>query len=337
MRIRRIIESLLAIALSFPLVAASASGEDLPKLGADAKRVSISGLSSGAFMAVQYDVAFSASTIGVGVVAGGPYNCSYVNMVGITTCMQGSPSGAASYNAAIGFQTLGKIDPIAHIAKQKVYLFSGTSDSVVKQSVMDAVRDFYQMLKVPAASLIYMNTTDAGHAFISQDFGNGCNTNQAPYVNECSVGGALYDQPAAILGHIYGTLKPKANALSAQPVAFDQTTYAGPTSSMAAAGYLYVPAACRGAGAKCAVHVVFHGCLQSAESVGDAVYAKLGYNEWADTNGIIVLYPQVNKNVVPVNPNGCWDWWGYSGLDFQTQSGTQIAAIHAMVKTLTSQ
>ncbi|WP_218647566.1 hypothetical protein [Sphingobium lactosutens] len=52
-------------------------------MGADPARISISGLSSAAFMAVQYDVAFSASTIGVGVVAGGPYNCVYVNVGGI--------------------------------------------------------------------------------------------------------------------------------------------------------------------------------------------------------------------------------------------------------------
>ena len=51
---------------------AARSADQLPALGADAGRISVSGFSSGGFMAVQYDVAFSASTIGVGVVAGGP-------------------------------------------------------------------------------------------------------------------------------------------------------------------------------------------------------------------------------------------------------------------------
>ena len=335
MRFRRAIRSSLSIILSLPL-ASAAWGAELPKLGADPNKVSISGLSSGAFMAVQYDVAFSASTMGVGVVAGGPYNCTYVNLGGTKTCMEGSPIGIASYNAALGFAMWGQINPVANIAKQKVYLFSGTSDIVVKQSVMDSVRDFYRLAKVPAANLVYENKSDAGHAFISDAFGNACATNQPPYVNECTVGGSPYDQPAAILGHIYGPLKPKTKTLSAQPIPFDQTPYARPLSSLASTGYLYVPANCRIAGTKCAVHVVFHGCLQSAESVGDAVYAKLGYNEWADANDIIVLYPQVNKNILPINPNGCWDWWGYSGLNFQTKSGTQLQAIHAMVERLTS-
>ena len=33
-----------------------------------------------------------------------------------------------------------------------------------------------------------------------------------------------------------------------------------------------------------------------------------GYNNWADNNKLLVLYPQVNKSVIPSNPEGCWDW-----------------------------
>ena len=41
--------------------------------GADSTQVSISGLSSGAFMAVQLHVAYSKSIMGLGVVAGGMF------------------------------------------------------------------------------------------------------------------------------------------------------------------------------------------------------------------------------------------------------------------------
>lgn len=325
-----------SILLSFASVPALAA-DKLPALHADAARVSVSGLSSGAFMAVQYDVAFSSSVIGVGVVAGGPYNCAWVNLGGIITCMQGSPSGVASYGAASSFAALGTIDPVSNIAKQKVYLFSGTKDIVVKQSAMNAVRDFYVAARVPAASLRYVHDTPAGHAFLSGNFGSLCGANAAPYVNECKVGAKFYDQPGAILSHIYGSLKPKPATLSAQPIAFDQSEFTGAVGSgMASTGYVYVPAACRDGGAPCAVHVVFHGCLQSADLVGDAVYNRLGYNAWADANRIITLYPQVNKSTFPSNPQGCWDWWGYSGLNFQTQSGAQLSVIRAMIGRLTS-
>ena len=41
-----------------------------------------------------------------------------------------------------------------------------------------------------------------------------------------------------------------------------------------------------------------------------------GYNEVADLNDIIILYPQAVKAEIPVNPDGCWDWWGYTGITY---------------------
>lgn len=315
---------------------AAAAAKKLPALAADPAKVSISGLSAGGFMAVQYDVAFSASTVGVGVVAGGPYNCAYVNFGGISTCMSGSPIGAASYGAAQGFAFIGQVDAVDHIKSQKIYLFSGADDTVVKPSVMNAVWDFYRAAQVPEASIQYVKQFPAGHAFISDDFGADCAITAAPYVNQCPAAGGLYDQPNAILTQIYGPLQPKAAVLTSIPVAFKQTPFASAFSGLSKTGYVYVPADCRktAAGPKCAVHVVFHGCDQNATTVGDAVYGRLGYNEWADSNRIIVLYPQVDANALS-NAHGCWDWWGYSGLNFQTRSGPQLSAVRAMVEHLT--
>ena len=139
-------------------------------------------------MAVQYDVAFSASTVGAGIVAGGPYNCVFVNIGGIGACMAAMPlppSGMASVAAAEGFADLGEIDPISHLASQKFYLFSGKNDTVVKQSVMNAVDTFYLDAGVPASRIKYVKTFPAGHAFIAPDFGNLCGTNDNPYVDRC--------------------------------------------------------------------------------------------------------------------------------------------------------
>lgn len=286
-------------------------------------------------MAVQYDVAFSGSVLGVGVVAGGPYNCANVNFGGIVTCMQGVPLGSSSYWAAVGFASLGQIDAVENLAKGRVYLFSGTKDPVVDQEVMDSVRDFYTLAGVSKANLAYVKTVGAGHAFLSPTFGGDCAATAAPYVNRCTVKDQVYDQPGAILNQIYGKLAPKATTLSSAPIAFDQDEFATVLSSLSGTGYIYVPNSCQSSGGSgCAVHVVFHGCKQGAGEVQDAVYGKLGYNEWADANGIILLYPQVEPTN-PTNPEGCWDWWGYSGLDFQTRSGQQLSAIHAMVGRLT--
>jgi hypothetical protein len=63
---------LLASAVAGPVRATEALRAD----AADASGTSVSGLSSGAFMAVQFQVAYSAEVVGAGIVAGGPFYCS---------------------------------------------------------------------------------------------------------------------------------------------------------------------------------------------------------------------------------------------------------------------
>ncbi|HEX7635306.1 MAG TPA: fibronectin type III domain-containing protein [Noviherbaspirillum sp.] len=68
-----------------------------------------------------------------------------------------------------------------------------------------------------------------------------------------------------------------------------------------------------------------------------------GYNRWADTNNIVVLYPQTTNG--NGNPNGCWDWWGYddpnyakkNGLRYRPQgSGSQYMKANSSLITTTS-
>jgi hypothetical protein len=110
---------------------------------------------------------------------------------------------------------------------------------------------------------------------------------------------------------------------------------------MAETGYVYVPASCA-AQQPCRVHVALHGCKQNFDSVNDRFIRHAGYNEWADTNHLIVLYPQtVAGNPVtdfgtPLNPFGCWDWWGYTNFNYAVKAGRQVAVIKAMLDRLTS-
>ena len=114
---------------------------------------------------------------------------------------------------------------------------------------------------------------------------------------------------------------------------------------MAETGHVYVPNSCTTV--RCRLHVALHGCLQDAGTIGQAYLLHAGYNEWADTNAIIVLYPQttatnlnaplvIDDPTAPINPKGCWDWWGYTDSDYATRQGEQISAIKAMVDRLTS-
>lgn len=64
---------------------------------------------------------------------------------------------------------------------------------------------------------------------------------------------------------------------------------------------------------------------------------KTGLNEYADSNNMIMLYPQtVATTVTPFNPNGCWDWWGCGSSHYADKQGPQIAAVRGMLTRLSA-
>ena len=100
-----------------------------------------------------------------------------------------------------------------------------------------------------------------------------------------------------------------------------------------------MPANCA-AGQVCKLHVALHGCQQNYATIGDRFVRNTGYSRWADTNSIVVLFPQTRvdntarstaaSGMLP-NPNGCWDWIGWYGSNFAQKAGAQVTAIKAMV------
>jgi poly(3-hydroxybutyrate) depolymerase len=316
-----------------------AAADKLPALGADAKQTSVSGLSSGAFMAVQLQVAYSNSVMGAGIIAGGPYYCAAAGQLTFVEICMGQvwlfpPNPYLMAQAARGLAASNQIDALSHLGQRRVYVFSGTDDRVVRQPAVDATATFFQLVGVKPQNLKYENKLPAGHAVITPSYGNDCAASAPPYINHCLVNDQGYDQAGALLSHIYGELAPRVDVPAGQIVAFDQRAYASKQAALADTGYLYVPPGCSNASANCRVHVALHGCVQSVESVGDQFYTDTGYNHWADNNRLLILYPQINKTNIPYNPKGCWDWWGYTGVNYATRSGPQMKAIMAMVKRL---
>jgi hypothetical protein len=153
-----------------------------------------------------------------------------------------------------------------------------------------------------------------------------CGITAPPFVSDCD-----YDQAKAILGWIYGPLEPAGTEPTGSFVVFDQQPFSEPDDGLADEGIVYIPPSCRDE-EHCRIHVALHGCGQSREKVGDAFVKDSGFAEIADTNRIIVLLPQVKASTI--NPEGCWDWWGYTGLDYLGKDAPQIAAIWSMVEQL---
>ncbi|MBN3791141.1 poly(3-hydroxybutyrate) depolymerase, partial [Burkholderia sp. Ac-20353] len=323
----------------------AAGAAPLPAYSANLQRTSVSGLSSGGFMAAQFDVAYSSRLIGAGIVAGGPFYCAGENalilpaIAATTRCMQPigpAPSAAVAWHDAQIFAQRGEIDDPANLRRQRIYVFSGAKDTVVLTRVVDETARFYALAQVPAENLLYQRHPGAGHAFITNRTADAaCSTNASPYIDNCG-----FEQAQDIIHWIYATpdkpLNPPATHAGGRLLAFDQRAFDPQRhASLDDTGYVYVPAECERV--SCAVHVVFHGCVQNVATVGERMIRDVGYNEVADTNRLIVLYPQVAKSTF--NPLGCWDFWGYTSANpinpgFYRRDAPQMAAVMQMVQRL---
>ncbi|MGF6838395.1 poly(3-hydroxybutyrate) depolymerase [Paraburkholderia youngii] len=353
-------------ALSMPSAgcyAESASYPPLPALNIDISQTSVSGLSAGGFMAVQLAVAYSSIIKGVGVVAAGPYYCSRNSLLIATTRCSCTirPASACRVSPdstnvprlvsmAKTFSASRLIDDVARIMGQRIVTISGAKDATVPAPIVAQLQAFYAALGVPAQNMTQIGIADAGHTMPTIDYGVACAKSESPFIGKCDVDGAKQ-----ILGWIYGPA-PLAPPAAATPpgrfIRFDQSRYlpaSQPASflrrtGMDATGWLYVPSTCN-AGAPCRLHVALHGCRQGQAyvplgsptglSYGTTFVRHAGYTQWADNNRIVVLYPQAVS--IPItNPNGCWDWWGYTGRHFADQQGVQMRAIRNMIERLTS-
>ncbi len=341
---RRIAGSLALLALLN--VATLACAAPLPPFAASRDGVTVSGLSSGAFMAVQFQIAHSRTVKGAGIIAGGPYDCAE-GKVGraLANCMAPTkdappPTVARQQQVIDDAARAGRIDPPEHLRQHRAWLFSGGQDRTVSPQVVDALHAFYASL-LPAAAIRYERLAEAGHAMPSVDDrqANACATSEPPFINRCQE----FDAAGQLLAHLIGPLQAKARTADGELLAFDQGEFVSGRAidaSLADEAYAYIPKSCRAGG--CRIHVAFHGCRQTTKDIGRRFVDSAGYNAWAESNRIIVLYPQVVARNGPalgswkivMNPKGCWDWWGYTGGDYATREAPQIKAVRWMIERL---
>ncbi|MEO7335016.1 MAG: prolyl oligopeptidase family serine peptidase [Caldimonas sp.] len=315
----------------------------------DPAKVFVSGISSGGFAAVQMHVAHSSTFKGAAVYAGGVYWCAgaggaataLANCGGLTL-----PTNQAAYNSTLAASevyldlqsSLGTIDTSANLRGQPVYLWSGTQDRTVNPLEMADLNAQYQRY---GANIHFDNTFPAAHGWESPDGELACGTPGSPYMVNCSVNGVPYDSVKTWLTMFLGPLKARNNGrLSGTLSAFDQTEFgATPNLSMSSSGSVFVPKSCA-QGQTCGLVLAMHGCQQQASLIGNRWVGQAGINEWADTNRLVVVYPDTIASSAPnpTNPNACFDWWGYSNQsdpNYALKSGLQMSVLYAMVQRVT--
>jgi len=322
---------------------------ELPPVRAKIDGTTVSGVSSGAYMAGQMHLAHNSIVTGAALIAGGPYGCAQSvytrDIIGpgsalinatraISGCMAndlaswGVPNPGQLAEQARGLAGENRIDPIEATIGDRIYLFSGTKDHTVLPEIGASALHFYEQIGVTPDHIKRVADIAAGHGFITRDKGVSCETTGKPFINNCA-----YDQAGELLGYLLGPLKPADTAASIERLIFNQHAFTSDLidHGLAREGVVLMPERCRKE-AGCRVHVVFHGCRQSRAEVGDTFIEDSGYARWAGPNRLIVLMPQAQSSTA--NPYGCWDWWGYTGSEYLTRKGPQIVAVRRMLDRL---
>ena len=107
-------------------------------------RISISGVSSGAYLAVQAHIAFADRIASVAAIAGGPYHCAEGDVqTALARCMTGDGLDVQPLvDFTREFSTTGTIATLDDIARSRVWVFHSPADSVVSPTAGDALHDF---------------------------------------------------------------------------------------------------------------------------------------------------------------------------------------------------
>lgn len=331
------------------ITVAASPAVKLQRYQIDPAKVFVAGISSGGFAAVQMHVAHSSTFKGAAIYAGGVYWCAGAG--GVATALancggQTLPTNEASYNSTLAQSiayldaqsSMGTIDPAANLSGQPVYLWSGTKDATVNPLQMADLNSQYLHY---GANVYFDNGFPAAHGWESPNGELDCGTAGSPFIVNCSVNGAPYDSVKTWLTMFLGRLNPRNNGkLLGTLATFDQTEFgASPNVSMSPTGTVFVPKSCT-QGKTCGLVLALHGCKQYSALIGNRWVNQAGINQWADTNDLVVVYPDTMASSAPgpTNPNGCYDWWGYSNqidLNYALKSGLQMSVLYSMVQRVT--
>lgn len=325
-------------AVSLALAAFPSSGATFQTLTQPLKltleKTTVSGLSSGGFMANQMHIAHSDWIQGAGIIAAGPNYCAQNSLTTALSECIGSPKkplDLAKINQQIQkWEGAQKIRPLRHLKDDKVWILAGTKDQKVSTKVVNKLKEQYATW-VPESQIKYESTKAFAHHFPTRNQGSDCAKSESPFIGQCG-----FDAAGEILSHLYADISSPGKADDSRIKRIPTKQLPNDLGdTLGENAYAYVPASCE-QGATCQLHIAFHGCNQNETAIGQQFIQKTGYNRWAETNHLVVLYPQTkNSNMMPFNPQGCWDWWGYTNENYATLQGKQIMAIEALAKGLT--
>lgn len=294
-------------------------------------QITLSGLSSGGYMAAQYHLAHAEQVSGAAILAAGPIYCAQNSLsTALGHCFnkpESSPDIAAIQQYLDKQQQDGNLASSKQLQNDKVWILNGSKDTTVLPTLGQLLAQQYQHF-VSKNNIQLITDKAFAHTFPTDraELGS-CDSSESPFIANCN-----YDAAGSFLTYLLTEIKPKVATTTGNLVSFNQHQLSDAArQSLAETGYAYIPQSCA-SGESCRLHVSFHGCKQNAEFVDQAYVTNTDLNNYADSNNLVILYPQTTKSMF--NPNACWDWWGYSGDNYATREGVQIIAVNDMVDSL---
>lgn len=288
---------------------------------------SISGFSSGGCMAMQMHIAHSSQVSGVGILGGVPYHCAQ-SLPDPSVCLLDPKN--INITKLISYarkqESIGTIDSLLNLPRAALWVQGGTRDTMVPQDAVRKIQEFYEELQAQVTGVYNINSI---HAFITDNFGNPCWYYAKPYISNCKL-----DAAGEILKLTYKNLNNKGKFNKYHLYEFSQKEFINDDTGMDDFGYIYAPDRCKGQ-VKCEVHMFLHGCGMNTEYIGESLIYYSGFNEWAETNDLIIIYPQAARHH-PFNHGACWDATGSNDINYATKQGKQLSALYSIIQNIHS-
>ena len=305
-------------------------------------------------MAMIHLISHSKRVSAAGIVAGAPYGCQVLttwgneHACGAPFWPNSGPANPTNYGRIKAYllarEKAGLIDSLSNLKGKPAWLFRGSNDAVVYAGPMKAtarqVRNLGMnvttVFDIPAEHGWVVNAPDM--PFPGSYYG--CAHYGEPFIMNCN-----YKMSHIMLRHLYperASLNPMVRRppgyarMAANIRLINQAAYAPGQSparhSLGSDAYVYVPTDCWSDVTACALHIHYHGCGGAIANRDPTSLFWIELPYLAETNRIVILYPQAIA--MKGNENGCWDWWGITGKNFDTKQGPQISTVIAMAADL---
>lgn len=274
----------------------------------------------------------------------------------------GASAGPMDLSFMNEFESQGLIAPARHIAHQRVLIYQGKDDNVLRPPMALKLEEYYRRMGVPN-SFLKSVLRPGGHNFpTDREDGIGCYGEGVPYVANCK-----YDLAGDVLQH---TLGRKLVRGVMNPDHLHIVEQMNAPTSIQSYGYLYANNFCLNSPEECDLHVAFHGCKMSDDydeifqkayeskvrvsrilsvqdyelrgrtpQMGARIFASTsGYGEYAELmkNRLMIYFPQtrISTENYPANPKGCWDWYGWTGSEYATNKGKEAQWLIQQIKSV---